>query len=118
MIQVASMTKPRHGHGVAVLGNKIYVIGGKSGWAKKFNDIERYDPALNIWTSVTRIKGSYLEKPVATVVEGKLPAILYYYIALPMCPCSCKGSVNNTLSKSASGPCSDIFGSSLLLLLL
>lgn len=77
--QVASMTKPRHGHGVAVLGNKIYVIGGKSGWAKKFNDIERYDPALNIWTSVTRIKGSYLEKPVATVVEDKLYINGYFY---------------------------------------
>lgn len=77
--QIASMTKPRHGHGVAVLGNKLYVVGGKSGWAKKFNDIERYDPALNIWTSVTRIKGSYLEKPVATVIDDKLYINGYFY---------------------------------------
>lgn len=40
------------------------------GWARRFNDVERYDPAKNTWTIVTRIKGSYLEKPVLSSHEG------------------------------------------------
>ena len=51
------MIKPRHGHGLAVLDGMIYAVGGKMGWAKRFNDVERYDPATNIWTCVSRIKG-------------------------------------------------------------
>ncbi|XP_022088134.1 kelch-like protein 24 [Acanthaster planci] len=77
--KVAGMNQPRHGHGVAVVDGKIYVVGGKMGWAKKFNDIERYDPASNIWACVTRVKGSYLEKPVATSHGGKLYVNGYFY---------------------------------------
>ncbi|XP_071799008.1 kelch-like protein 24 [Asterias amurensis] len=77
--KVAGMNKPRHGHGIAVVDGKIYVVGGKVGWAKKFNDIERYDPASNIWACVTRVKGSYLEKPVATSHEGKLYVNGYFF---------------------------------------
>ncbi|XP_070537746.1 kelch-like protein 6 [Ptychodera flava] len=62
--QVASLNKPRHGHGAAVLDGKIYVVGGKIGWSKKFNEVERYDPHLNIWTTVGRIKGNFVEKPI------------------------------------------------------
>ncbi|XP_038049945.1 kelch-like protein 24 [Patiria miniata] len=77
--KVAGMNKPRHGHGAAVVDGKIYVVGGKMGWAKKFNDIERYDPASNMWACVTRVKGSYLEKPVATSHGGKLYVNGYFY---------------------------------------
>lgn len=68
--QVASLNTPRFSHGAAVVDGYIYVVGGKMGWARRFNDVERYDPAKNTWTIVTRIKGSYLEKPVLSSHEG------------------------------------------------
>ncbi|XP_071946838.1 kelch-like protein 24 [Antedon mediterranea] len=77
--QVASLNKPRHNHGVAVLNGKIYVVGGRTGWSRKSNDVERYDPVLNIWTYVNRIKGSFLERPVVTSVNGKLFVNGYFF---------------------------------------
>ncbi|XP_006825879.1 kelch-like protein 38 [Saccoglossus kowalevskii] len=77
--QVTSLNKPRHGHGAAVLNGKIYVVGGKIGWSKKFNDVERYDPQLNIWTTIGRIKGHFVEKPTAVAHDGKLYIKGYFY---------------------------------------
>ncbi|XP_033123817.1 kelch-like protein 24 [Anneissia japonica] len=77
--QIASLNKPRHNHGAAVLNGKIYVVGGRSGWTRKSNDVERFDPALNIWTYVSRIKGSFLERPVVTTVQGKLFVNGYFF---------------------------------------
>ena len=35
--------------GVAVIDNKIYVVGGYKGDGAYLNDVEVYDPALDIW---------------------------------------------------------------------
>ncbi|XP_072180328.1 kelch-like protein 38 [Diadema setosum] len=77
--QVASLNMPRFSHGAGVVDGFIYVVGGKMGWARRFNDVERYDPAKNTWTLITRIKGSYLEKPVVSSHEGKLYVNGYFF---------------------------------------
>ncbi|XP_077987610.1 kelch-like protein 38 [Glandiceps talaboti] len=77
--KVASLNKPRHGHGAAVLDDKIYVVGGKIGWSKKFNEVERYDPELDLWTTIGRIKGHFVERPVVSAYKGKLYVIGYFF---------------------------------------
>ncbi|KAK5971125.1 Ring canal kelch protein variant 1 [Trichostrongylus colubriformis] len=47
--RVASMTKRRGGHGVAVLDNLLYAVGGRN--KEILSSIERYDPATNEWSN-------------------------------------------------------------------
>ena len=45
------MTTARRGHGVAVLGDFLYAVGGWDG-TRVLSSVERYDPATNVWSVV------------------------------------------------------------------
>ena len=47
------MNIARSGHGVAVLHGFIFAVGGMSGPNELTETIEKYDPMLNIWTTVS-----------------------------------------------------------------
>jgi N-acetylneuraminic acid mutarotase len=46
----APVPTPRYGHGAAVVGGILYVIGGSTGYTA-LADVEAYDPATNTWTA-------------------------------------------------------------------
>jgi N-acetylneuraminic acid mutarotase len=48
---VSSMPTPRSESGVAILGDKIYVVGGESYEIKKTNVVEVYDISTNKWST-------------------------------------------------------------------
>ncbi|XP_055354127.1 influenza virus NS1A-binding protein-like [Paramacrobiotus metropolitanus] len=57
---VAPMQTARSGHGVAVLNNSIYALGGSRsnsmGRYESTDTVERYDPLTNTWTSVAPLQ--------------------------------------------------------------
>ena len=60
---------PRSGHGVAVLGNMIYVIGGESD-SLIYDNVECYDPSQNTWTEVACMTVARCGLGVCTVGES------------------------------------------------
>ena len=67
------MPTPRAGIGVAVVDNKIYVIGG-SYWSNYFGINEMYDPATNTWTTKTSMPTPRASFGI-TVFENKIYVI-------------------------------------------
>ncbi|MCK4739315.1 MAG: hypothetical protein KAT46_05145, partial [Deltaproteobacteria bacterium] len=71
----ADMTTARQRHGVAVVNNKIYVIGGDAGdGSTVYSANEEYDPATNSWTTKTSMPTPRLNL-VVEAVNSKIYAI-------------------------------------------
>ena len=49
---VAPISSPRDAVGVAVLGDKLYAVGGYDG-SQYLNEVECYDPQANDWAKVS-----------------------------------------------------------------
>jgi len=72
-ITKTSMPTPRSGAALAVVDDKIYVIGGYSD-VDQFAVNERYDPKTDTWTTLTPMPNSR-SGAVAAVVDGKIYVI-------------------------------------------
>ena len=55
---VSPMMERRYRPGVAVLGGKIYVLGGEEGWDRYHDTIECYDPITDKWELVGEMGSS------------------------------------------------------------
>ena len=49
------MPKKRYYSGVAALGNKVYVTGGKDDWLWSLSSVDCYDPDSNTWSPVANM---------------------------------------------------------------
>ncbi|HEY6213628.1 MAG TPA: kelch repeat-containing protein, partial [Vicinamibacterales bacterium] len=73
---VASLHTPRMGHGVAVVGGKIYAIGGATTDNVEIASVEIYDPATNTWDDATADPLPSARSQFATVVVGSVVYVL------------------------------------------
>ena len=78
--QKAPMPTPRHWFGIAVYQNKIYTIGGTSGWSQEAGTIysganEVYDPSTDTWENKTSMPTIRQEED-ATIVNGQIHLIV------------------------------------------
>ena len=54
---MAEMSEPRSGVGVAVVGRKLYAMGGYSGVGSDYcSTVECYDPETNSWSYVAGMR--------------------------------------------------------------
>ncbi len=67
---MASMPTARTGHSVAVVNNKVYVIGGING-SGYLNTVEEYNPATNSWATRAAMPTRRAEA-AAAVLDGKI----------------------------------------------
>ena len=75
--EMAPMLTPRCDHAMAVLGGKLYVVGGTGGnevGGDFLNVVERYDPEKNVWETVAPM-AAVREKMALAVLGCKLYAI-------------------------------------------
>jgi N-acetylneuraminic acid mutarotase len=72
----AALPNPRHHAGIAVLGGKIYYIGGQHGHDGPLvpqSDVHRYDPATDTWTKVASLAKPTNHAGSSTVVrDGRI----------------------------------------------
>jgi len=71
---VAPMSTARKQHGVAVLGGKLYAVGGHTDAGGDTNSVEAYYPATNTWSAAAPMSSLRKQFGVA-VVSGKLYAV-------------------------------------------
>ena len=71
---VAPMATARKSHGVAVLHDKLYAVGGFNGDDGNLSSVERYDPAVGAWEAVAPMALARFGAGVAAL-EGKLYAV-------------------------------------------
>jgi len=77
-VNLASMESSRYQHGIAVIGNFLFVVGGQSNYDTKgktaVDTVFRYDPRYNRWMKVQ----SMIEKRtffLLSAIDGKLYAV-------------------------------------------
>ena len=70
---VAPLATARQGHGVGVLGGKLYAVGGQS-VGVSLSSVERYDPAVDVWEAVAPMASERDNCGVA-VLDGSLYAV-------------------------------------------
>ena len=79
---IAFMSTPRHNPGLAVLGGKLYALGGTRDSTYKdtegdildVSSVERFDPKSGAWEAVASM-GTARMKPSVAVLDGKLYAL-------------------------------------------
>jgi len=71
---VASMAEKRSCHGVAVLNDKLYAVGGFGNWHGGLASVEEYDPETNQWTSMPEMITKRWTPGVAAL-GGKIYAV-------------------------------------------
>ncbi len=57
-IQIEYLNTGRWRHKMAVVGGKVYVLGGFDG-TQRLNSVEAYDPFHNCWTEVSSLNIGY-----------------------------------------------------------
>ena len=68
------MGTPRKQHGVAVLGGKLYAVGGHMDAGGDLASVEVYFPATNTWSTVPPM-GSVRKQHGVAAIGGKLYAV-------------------------------------------
>lgn len=75
--KLASMCHPRDAVGVAVLGDKVYAVGGYDG-QHYLKSVESYDPSSNDWTEIASLctgrAGTCVVRIDSGALQGSLPA--------------------------------------------
>jgi glucose/arabinose dehydrogenase/N-acetylneuraminic acid mutarotase len=68
---LAKMPVPRGGPAVAVIGTKVYVVGGMSGSGASLSSMSIYNPATNTWTT-GKAMSTRRDNPGVAALGGKL----------------------------------------------
>jgi len=71
---VAPMSTARYLHGVAVVGGKLYAVGGMDNTNTTLSSVECFDPSMGQWSAVAAMSTARAGHDVA-VVDNKLCAV-------------------------------------------